>query len=130
MSSIPGRAGIFSSPRRPDRHWGPPSLLSRGTGVLSPAVKRPGSESNQSLVPTAKVKNVWSYISTPPYVCMTWCLIERRVQFNLFARADSIVRSVYSEAANTVSTGFSSYGQVLTLDTALRILSLSKKAEQ
>jgi hypothetical protein len=26
-SSIPGSARIFSSPQRPDRLWGPPSLL-------------------------------------------------------------------------------------------------------
>jgi hypothetical protein len=28
--SIPGMGKIFSSPQRPDRVWGPPSLLSNG----------------------------------------------------------------------------------------------------
>jgi hypothetical protein len=27
---VPGGLRIFSSPSRPDRHWGPPNLLSNG----------------------------------------------------------------------------------------------------
>jgi hypothetical protein len=26
--------------------------------------------------PSAEVKNMWSYISTPRYIFMTWCLIN------------------------------------------------------
>jgi hypothetical protein len=33
---VPVWARIFSSPRRPDRLWGPPSLLSNGYRVLLP----------------------------------------------------------------------------------------------
>jgi hypothetical protein len=42
-SSPGGDWEFFSSPPRPDRCWGPPSLLSNGVpGTLSLGVKRPG----------------------------------------------------------------------------------------
>jgi hypothetical protein len=44
---VPAGSRIFSSPRRPDRHWGPPSLLSNGyRGALSPGVKRQDREAD------------------------------------------------------------------------------------
>jgi hypothetical protein len=43
---VPVESKIFFSPRRPDRLWGPPSLLSNGTGVSSPVVKLPGREAD------------------------------------------------------------------------------------
>jgi hypothetical protein len=51
---------IFSSPRRPDRLWGPIQWV--------PGVKRPGRETDHSLPTSAEVKNTWIYTSTPPYV--------------------------------------------------------------
>jgi hypothetical protein len=36
---VPVGAGFFSSPRCPDWFSGPPSLLSNGTGTLSPGGK-------------------------------------------------------------------------------------------
>jgi hypothetical protein len=45
---IPVGAKIFFSPRRPDRFWDPPSLLSNGYQGLSPGVKRQGRETDQS----------------------------------------------------------------------------------
>jgi hypothetical protein len=36
---FPGEARFFSSPRRPDRLWGPPSLLSNGYRGSSPRGK-------------------------------------------------------------------------------------------
>jgi hypothetical protein len=58
---------FFPSPPRPERHWGPPSLLSSGyRGALSLGVKRPGREADHSPSSSAEVKNAWSYTSTPP----------------------------------------------------------------
>jgi hypothetical protein len=67
---VPVGSSMFSSPRRPDRLWGPPNLLSdEYRRALSPGVKRPGREADHS--PTnAEVKNMWIYTSTPPYAFM------------------------------------------------------------
>jgi hypothetical protein len=56
--------GTPSSPPHPDWIWGPPRLLSNGAG-LSPGVKQLGHKSDHSLPSSAKVKNAWSYTSTP-----------------------------------------------------------------
>jgi hypothetical protein len=70
LSSIPGRGWeFFSSPPRPERLWGPPSLLSNG-------YIRPGREADSSPPPNADVKNAWSYISTPQYALMAWCSVK------------------------------------------------------
>jgi hypothetical protein len=37
-------------------------------------------EPEHSPPPSAEVKNVWSYTSTPPYVFMVWCLIKHQGQ--------------------------------------------------
>jgi hypothetical protein len=57
---------FFSSPPRPDRFWGPPSLLSNNYRGRSPGVKQPGRESDHSPPSSAEVENAWSYTSTPP----------------------------------------------------------------
>jgi hypothetical protein len=57
---------IFSSPRRPDRLWGPPSLLSNGYQ----GVKRTGREADHSPPTSAEVKKIWIYTSILPYVFM------------------------------------------------------------
>jgi hypothetical protein len=59
---VPVGAGFFSSPR-PDRLWGPPSLLSNGYWVAL----SPGREADH-LPSIAVVKKTWIYTSTPPYV--------------------------------------------------------------
>jgi hypothetical protein len=54
--SIPGRDS-FSSLSRPDRLWGPPSLLSnRYQGVFSPRVIRQGREADHSSPANAEIK--------------------------------------------------------------------------
>jgi hypothetical protein len=47
-------------------------------GALIPEVKRPGREADDSSPFSAEVKTVRSYISTPQYVCMAWCLVKQR----------------------------------------------------
>jgi hypothetical protein len=66
--SIPSRDWeFFSLPPPPDRFWGPPSLLSNKNRGFNPrGVKRSESETDHSPPSSAKVKNEWSYTSTPP----------------------------------------------------------------
>jgi hypothetical protein len=55
---IPGRERFLSSPRRPNRLWGPPSLLSNGyRWRFPPGVKRPGREADHLPPSSAEVKN-------------------------------------------------------------------------
>jgi len=77
--SIPGRGwDIFLLP-----HWihissgAQPASYPGGTEVLFPEVKRPAREVNHSPLSRVEIKNVWSYISTPQYDLMAWCLIKQ-----------------------------------------------------
>jgi hypothetical protein len=51
-------------------------------GGFSTEVKRSGCEANYSLPPSAKVKDAWSYTSTPPYVFEACCLIKHRTRLH------------------------------------------------
>ena len=51
---------FFSSPKRPDRFWGSPSLLFNGYRGSFQGIKRPGRDQS-----TAEVKDEWTYTSTP-----------------------------------------------------------------
>jgi hypothetical protein len=73
---VPVQSRILSSPRRPDRLWSPPSLLSNGHRELSAGVKRPESEADHSPPASAEVKKMWIYTSTPPYAFMALCLLS------------------------------------------------------
>jgi hypothetical protein len=56
---------FFSFLNRPDRLWGPHSLLFNGYRSSLPGVKRPGPEVNHSSPSTAEIKNEYAHISTP-----------------------------------------------------------------
>jgi hypothetical protein len=51
------------------------------TRGFSLEVKRPGREADHSPPSNAEVKNAWSYISTPQYVFMAWCLVKHSDNF-------------------------------------------------
>jgi len=50
-------------------------------GDLFSGVKQPGCKAGLSSLPSAKVKNVWSYTSSPPYIFMAWYLNKHRDNF-------------------------------------------------
>jgi hypothetical protein len=60
---------FFSFPKRPDRLWGPPSLLFNGYRGTFPEVKWPEREVNHSSPSSAEIKNEWSYTSAP-HICL------------------------------------------------------------
>jgi hypothetical protein len=55
-------------PIQPPIQWVP--------GAFYLGVKRPGRESDHSPPSSAEVKNAWSYISTPQYAFVAWCLVK------------------------------------------------------
>jgi len=60
--SNPGEGEIFRT--RPDRPWGPPSLLCNGHWVSVPGVKRPGRGVDHPLPPSTEVNE-----RVEPYLC-------------------------------------------------------------
>jgi len=61
---------FFSSPPRPERLWGPPSLIYNGyQSFFLREVKQLGE---------------WSNTSIPPYVFMMWCLVKHRDNFTFY----------------------------------------------
>jgi hypothetical protein len=49
--------------------------------ALSLGVKWPGRDADHSPLSSAKVKNAWSYKSTPQYVFMACCLVKHKDNF-------------------------------------------------
>jgi hypothetical protein len=69
---------LFSTACRPALGSTQPSIQ-WVPGALSLGLKRPEREAHNSHPCSVKVKNPWSYTSTPPYLVMTWCLIKQRL---------------------------------------------------
>jgi hypothetical protein len=77
MTSVqfPAGSGIFSLHHHIQTGSGAhPDFIKRVLGV-----KHPGCEPEHSPPSNAKVKNVWSYTSTPSYIFMLWCLVKHRI---------------------------------------------------
>jgi hypothetical protein len=82
---VPKGSGNFSPhhgvipalvPNQPLIQWVP--------GALSPGVKRPGREADQSHSYNAKVKKARSYTSTSQYAFMAWCSVKAQGQLYLY----------------------------------------------
>jgi hypothetical protein len=56
---------FFSTSKRPDRLWGPVSLLFNGLPWLFSAVNLPSSDPDRLPPSTVEVMNEWLYASTP-----------------------------------------------------------------
>jgi hypothetical protein len=65
---ISGSSRSFSSPKRSDLLWTPPSFLVRGIRGSFPGVERPGRETDLSPSSSAKVRNECSCTSAPPII--------------------------------------------------------------
>jgi hypothetical protein len=60
-----------------------PASYPMGTEGSFPGGKASEREADHSPPPSAEVKNVWSYTSSPQYVFMAWCLVKHRDKFTL-----------------------------------------------
>jgi hypothetical protein len=99
MSRVPVESRIFSSPCRPDRFRGTPSLLSNGYQ----RVKRPGREAHHSSLTNAKIKKTGIYTSTPPYAFMAQRLISlAQGQLLLYYETGGVFTQLLKANAGTV----------------------------
>jgi hypothetical protein len=62
-------------------------------------VRRFGLQADELPPPSVNVKNSWNYISTPPYIFMTWCLITHRNNFTILSLPYSNFRNITYQAA-------------------------------
>jgi hypothetical protein len=83
-SSPSRRWEFFSSPPRPDRLWGPLSLLSNGyQGPFRWRRSGRGVKLATHLLLVPRSKNAWSHISTPQYTFIAWCSVKAQGQLYL-----------------------------------------------
>jgi hypothetical protein len=61
-------------PTQPPIQWVP--------GIIPPYIKRPGREADHSPPSSAKIKNAWSYTSTPQYASLAWCSVNKKHRDN------------------------------------------------
>jgi hypothetical protein len=80
-----GRDIPFSPLMCPDQLRVPPSLLANGYRGSSPGVKQPRRDADHSPQSSTKVRNAWSYTSTPQYVYMSWYLDKHRDNFTVIS---------------------------------------------
>ena len=66
---------FLSSPKHPDRPWGPPSLLFSVYWGFYPEVKQQGREANLSPQSSAEAKDKWN-CNSAPFVCL--CGVSRK----------------------------------------------------
>jgi hypothetical protein len=59
-----------------------PASCPLGARVLFSGVMWPGYEIDHLPPSRVEVKNAWSYTSTPPYSCISWCLITSQAQLS------------------------------------------------
>jgi hypothetical protein len=71
---MPAGAGNFSLHHRVQIDYGAHPI---GIGGSSLGVKRVGREADHSPPSSSELKNAWSYIYTPQYAFMTWCLVKK-----------------------------------------------------
>jgi hypothetical protein len=57
------------------------SPVQRILGAISHGEKLSGWEADHSPLSSAKIENVWRYISTPQHIFMAWCLIKHKYNF-------------------------------------------------
>jgi hypothetical protein len=76
---------MYTTASTPD--LGPPSLLSKILGDLTPEVKRLGHEAEHSPPSSAEVKNAITPL--PQYIFMAWCLVKDRHNF-IFTFTDDV----------------------------------------
>jgi hypothetical protein len=79
--SNPGRGRVFSFERCPDRIWGAHRLLFNGYRRSFLHVSRQRLEVERSHPSDDKVKNEWSYTSSPLLCLMTWTGINLPFRF-------------------------------------------------
>jgi hypothetical protein len=70
---------VFATVSTPAQAY--PSSYSVGSGCSFPRRKQPGHEADHSSSCIAKVKNVWLYTFTPPFVFMVWYLVKHGNNF-------------------------------------------------